>query len=228
MRKVLIGIGYIFLLILFLLIGAFVWSANKTSAQREMRAFSASAPRHDVGRALVVCYSLSGNTLEIAARIAAMTEGTLFEIETAIPYPAAPMLYFTAWRELKTGNFHELKKIVGDFSDYDIVFVGAPVWWFTVPGPMRSFLARADFGGRTVVPFCTQGGNAGEYFDRFRQEARNAELLQGKEFSHVAKTDTDTLDGEISAWLEEIARSRKQNDNDQPEPVNPASGVGDD
>ena len=215
MRKFIVGTLYLFLLIVLILAGAFVWSANRTPARREARAFSEPAPRRDMGKALVVYFSLSGSTAEVAARVGEMTGGTLFEIETDKVYSALPMLYYTAWREIRRGDFPELKKNVGDFSSYDVVFVGAPVWWFSVPGPMRAFLAESDFGGKTVVPFCTQGGNSGDFFDVFAAAARNARVVEGKAFSKVPATDVAALDGQIASWLggvaEELKREREAN-----------------
>jgi flavodoxin len=92
---------------------------------------------------------------------------------------------------------------------YDVVFVGSPVWWRTVSLPVLSFLSGSDFGGKTVVPFCTQGGRSGEFFQRFAREARNAKLVGGMEFSSVSSIDPASLDQTISLWLsavgEEIA-----------------------
>jgi hypothetical protein len=83
----------IVLTILVLIIaGAFVWSAFNVSHQREMRLFP-KAERIDLGNVLVVYYSLTGSTKEIANRIGEITGGTLFEIETEKSYPASPMLY---------------------------------------------------------------------------------------------------------------------------------------
>lgn len=214
MKKFMIGIGCVLLVILLLLTAAMIWSANRTTAAREMRRFPDPTPRHDMGKTLVIFYSLTSNTREIAARIAEMTAGTLFEIETEQAYPASPMLYYTAWRELNGGALPELKNTLGDISSYDTIFVGAPVWWFTVPGPMRAFLAQTDFSGKTVIPFCTQGGNAGNFFEHFEQEARSARIAEGKEFSNVNKTDVAELDAQISEWLGAIARQRSHKDED--------------
>ncbi|MDR1651700.1 MAG: hypothetical protein LBR87_07915, partial [Synergistaceae bacterium] len=89
-------------------IGWFVWSAFSVPRQRDMRAFP-EAERIDLGNTLVVFYSLGGTTKEIAGRIAEMTGGTLFELETEKSYPASPMLYLSVWREQKSGKLPELK-----------------------------------------------------------------------------------------------------------------------
>ena len=111
------------------------------------------------------------------------------------------MLYFKAGMALKNGTLPALKTGIPDFSDYDVVFVGSPVWWYTVSLPVLSFLSQSDFQGRAVVPFCTQGGKAGDFFARFGQEARNAKVLEGAEFSGVSGTEVSVLDERISSWL---------------------------
>lgn len=201
MKKFIIGVGCALLIILLVLAATMIWSANRTTVAREMRFFPDPAPHHNTGKTLVIYYSLTSNTREVASRISEMTKGTLFEIETGRTYPASPMLYYTAWRELNGGALPELKNTLGDISGYDTIFVGSPVWWFTVPGPMRAFLAQVDFDGKTIIPFCTQGGNAGNFFEHFKQEARNAFIAGGQEFSHVNKMDVAELDAQISEWL---------------------------
>ena len=181
-----------------------VWGFFTLPVQRAPRDFSTRTSQYDFGQVLVVYYSLTGNTGEVAERIRDMTDGSLFEIETQKPYPSGPALYTIARAELKHGNFPELKETVDDFSSYDVIFVGAPVWWYSVATPMLSFLSKADFKGKTVVPFATDGGNYGDFFVDFAREARNAKILEGISITGVSKTDTSILDEKISTWLEKL------------------------
>jgi flavodoxin len=198
-RKVLIAAAFL----AFMLIAWVVWSAFGTPRQRDMRVFP-KAERINLGNTLVVFYSLTGTTKEIAGRIAEITGGTLFEIETEKNYPASPMLYYSVWRELKSGTLPELKKILSDYSSFDVVFVGSPVWFSTLPAPVRAFLSQSDFQGKIVVPFSTQGGKFGDFFTRFEHEARNAKTANVMDFSMLTVRDISALDNKITAWLNEL------------------------
>jgi flavodoxin len=193
-------------ILVLILAGWVVFSLYSSPAQRPPRDFPATTSRYDFGKALIVYYSLGGNTAEVAGRIRDMTDGSLLEIETEKAYPSSPAIYIIAGLELKNGNYPALKESVEDFSSYDVIFVGSPVWWFTVSTPVLSFLSKTDFKGKTVVSFATDGGNYGEFFVDFAREARNANVLEGINFTNVSKTDISILDQNISAWLEKLKK----------------------
>jgi len=198
----------VLLVLVFALFGWITWSYFSASVQRPPRDFGAPASRFDFGKTLVVYYSLGGNTAEVAGRIRDITSGTLFEIETEKVYPSIPALYIVAGLELKNGNLPVLKNTVVDFSPYDVIFVGAPVWFYTVSAPMLSFLSDTDFMGKTVVPFATDGGKYGDYFTDFAKKARNANILDGMSFTKVSNTDTSILDQKILSWLYELGLNK--------------------
>lgn len=194
-----------------LLAGWFAWSAYQVPAQRPSRAFPEPAARYGFGKALVVCYSSGGNTVEVARRICAMTGGELLELETQEPYPAAPMLYVQAKRELNAKQYPALKTALPDLAGYDVVFVGSPVWWGLVSPPTLAFLAQSDFGGRPVIPFCTLGGGSEDlFFLSFAQEARNAQLMHQRAFARVAKTPPVELDQKIASWLDDVQKELRK------------------
>jgi flavodoxin len=204
-RKVL----FVSLFLAFVVIGWFVWGAFSVPRQRDMRVFP-EAERIDLGNTLVVFYSLGGTTKEIATRISEITGGTLFELETKKNYPASPILYFSVWREQKSGYLPELKGIPSDYSSFDIIFVGSPVWFYTLSSPIRAFLSQSDFQGKIVVPFSTQGGNFGDFFTRFEQESRNAKTAKSMDFSRSSVKDISVLDQQIAAWLNELRDNLSQ------------------
>ena len=195
------------LFVLVLILGGWIaWGFYDLPAQRPSRGFPAASSRYDFGKVLVVYYSLGGNTAEVAGRIRDLTDGTLLEIETEKHYPSGPALYMIAGLELKNRDFPALKKTDVDFSSYDTIFVGAPVWWYTMATPALSFLSKADFKGKTVIPFATYGGNYGDFFVHFASQARNANVREGMgfTFSRTSTPDISSLDQKISAWLEKL------------------------
>ena len=153
------------------------------------------------GRTLIVYYSLSGHTKDIAERIQKMTGGELFAIKTVEKINRVPWFYLTLRKQLKDKVYPELSTEVPDFSQYDTIFVGGPVWWYTVSTPMRAFLQEADFMGKKVVPFTTQGSNVGTYFEDFAQMAKNAKLLQSASFNNMSEKYDHAVDNKIATWI---------------------------
>ena len=164
------------------------------------------AVRNNIGKALVVYYSLSGRTRDIAERIQAKTSADIYEIKTAEEIKAGLLFYFTSRSDLKNGIFPELKGNMPDMDGYDVVFVGSPVWWYTAATPIMAFLEKADFKGRKVVPFSTQGSNAGTFYEDFMKMAKNANVTGYISFNNIGKEYDKAVDNKISVWLNKLAR----------------------
>ena len=130
-----------------------------------------------------------------------MTGGELFAIKTVEKINRVPWFYLTLRKQLKDKVYPELSTEVPDFSQYDTIFVGGPVWWYTVSTPMRAFLQEADFMGKKVVPFTTQGSNVGTYFEDFAQMAKNAKLLQSASFNNMPEKYDHAVDNKIATWI---------------------------
>lgn len=107
-----------------------------------------------------------GNTQHLAQTIADVTGADLFRIETVNPYPTDyNECTVVAREELDNGIRPELSDTVENLDDYDVVFVGCPVWWHTAPMAIWSFLENSehDFSDKIIVPFCT-------YASTYREE----------------------------------------------------------
>jgi flavodoxin len=102
----------------------------------------------------------TGNTELMARMIQEAVGGDLFQVETVEPYAAD---YYACTEEAKeeqlAGARPELVEYLDDAAGYDVVFVGYPNWWGTMPMAMFSFLERCDLAGKRVVPFCTNEGS---------------------------------------------------------------------
>lgn len=101
-----------------------------------------------------------GNTEVAAAMIRAVTAGELFEIEAVGRYPVGYHETTDAARkELRENARPALSALPESIDGYDVVFLGFPNWWGTAPMPVFTFLESFDFGGKTIVPFCTHEGS---------------------------------------------------------------------
>ena len=109
---------------------------------------------------LIAYYSKTGHTKKAAEELAKITGGTLFEIKPQKSYPES---YFAT---IAVAKLEQLKKempaLSGDVKDwecYDTVLLGYPIWWFTCPQVIKSFITEHDFTGKKILPFCTHGGS---------------------------------------------------------------------
>lgn len=109
------------------------------------------------GRKVLVAYfSWGGTTQRMAQQIQDITGADMFRIEPVTPYPTSYTPCTEVALEEKNNNARPaIKDKVDNWSDYDVVFIGCPVWWWTTPMIIHTFCESYDFKGKTVVPFCT-------------------------------------------------------------------------
>ncbi len=153
---------------------------------------------------LIAYFSCTGNTAEVAHRIAAQTESVLYEIIPLDPYTQEDLAYETDCRANREQNDPTARPAISatveDMSKYDIVMIGYPIWWGKLPKIIYTFMDTYDLSGKTILPFCTSGGSdISMSVDEIRQQEGEATVLEGKRFSkNASKAD-------INAWLKTIA-----------------------
>lgn len=135
----------------------FACSSDNDDTQDDKETVANPEPPKADSKILVAYFSWGGNTETIAKQIVSLTGGTLYEIEPETPYTTNynELAYTVARNELDTDARPALKQTDADFSEYDYVFIGCPVWWQTAPMIMSTFCETYDFKGKTVIPFCT-------------------------------------------------------------------------
>lgn len=136
--------------------GAAEQSAPAPAAKTET-----AAPADDGGKKILVAYfSHTGNTEKVAQLIQSKTGADIFKIETATPYPSVYRETTELAKQEKADNARPaLKNKVENMAQYDVVFVGYPIWWYTAPMAVATFADSYDFSGKTVITFCTSGGS---------------------------------------------------------------------
>ncbi|MDY6249463.1 MAG: flavodoxin [Prevotella sp.] len=115
-------------------------------------------------KVLVAYFSASGVTKGVAQQLAEVAGADLHEIKPEQPYTDADL----DWRDKESRSSVEMKDKnsrpaitdkLENMADYDVVFVGFPIWWYTCPTIINTFMEAYDFKGKTVVPFATSGGS---------------------------------------------------------------------
>ena len=175
--------------------------------EAEMAKFTTETPlKTDLGKVLVVYYSMSGHTKDIAKQIADKTGGELYEIQTVKEY-SSPSVYAESKKELSKGDYPGLRtNNMPKISEYDTVFIGGPVWWYTMAPPLYSFLKQTDLKGVRVVPFSTQGSNYGQFFADFAVNANGAVILLSENFNNMSDIYKKQISNKINVWLNRLSR----------------------
>ncbi len=146
---------------------------------------------------LVVYFSCTNNTEKIAGFISEITGGSLYEIIPAIPYTSADLNYNTDCRANREQNDSSARPAISGKADnlaqFDVIFLGYPIWWGQAPKIIYTFLESYDFTGKTIIPFCTSGGSGiGSSATNLHSLAPAATWKTGSRFSGgAAKSDIE-------------------------------------
>jgi len=156
---------------------------------------------------LVAYFSHSGNTREIANQVHKSVGGDIFEIQAVKPYPNDyDAVVKQAKQELDSGYKPALKIKIENIKSYDLVFIGYPNWWGTIPAPVRTLLSEYDFSGKTIVPFCThEGSRLGRSVSDISKLCPKSTLLDGVA---IWGRDVKSAQNEVSEWLHKIKMTK--------------------
>jgi flavodoxin len=156
-----------------------------------------------MSKKIVVYFSHSGNTREIANQIQKSVSGDIFEIQSLENYPSNyNAVVKKARQELESGYKPALKAKVSNIRSYDVVFIGYPIWCGTIPMPVVTFLSGYDFSGKTIIPFCThEGSGLGRSVTDIAKLCPQSKILEGLA---VRGRDVKSAQNEVSEWLGEI------------------------
>lgn len=138
-----------------------------------------------MSKKLVAYFSATGTTKKAAERLAQALQADIFEIKPATPYTKADL----NWLNPLSRSSKEMKKKIKpeiiaepiNPSEYDIIFIGYPVWWYIAPTIINSFLESYDFSGKKIVLFATSGGSGfGKSVANLQPSAPSAEIIEGE------------------------------------------------
>lgn len=143
-----------------------------------------------------------GNAAKIADWIKQRVGGDLFSITVKEPYSSDYDECLNRAAEEKAANVRpELANHVENMEQYDVIFLGFPNWWYTVPMAIHTFLEEYDLSGKTVIPFCTHGtgGLASTIQDIKKDLPQDVTLLDP---IGVYRPDVDSSQDEVNKWLD--------------------------
>lgn len=116
-------------------------------------------------KVLVVYFSATGTTKQVAKQIAQSAGADICEIAPAMPYSSADLDWTNqqSRSSVEMGNPNarpDIKMVSVDVSQYDYVFLGYPIWWDLAPRAVNTFIEATDLAGKTVIPFATSGSSS--------------------------------------------------------------------
>lgn len=148
---------------------------------------------------LIAYFSYSGNTRNAAEIIKEKTGADIIEIKMKTPYRGRGNIYETSQIDLNNNVYPELTDHVQNMEEYDIILLGYPTWWATMPMPVFSFIKEYDFSGKSVITFSSHGGTMfGESVSDLAKLIPDAYVGLALEFNYSGGRE---LENRISEWL---------------------------
>ena len=156
--------------------------------------------KKEMKKVLVAYFSASGVTEGVAKQLAEVTGGDLHKIQPEHPYTDADL----DWRDKQSRSTIEMQdknsrpaitNKLANMQDYDVVYVGFPIWWYTAPTIINTFMESYDFKGKTVIPFATSGGSSiKKACEDLKAAYPNVNWKEGKLLNGASKK-------ELEAWV---------------------------
>ena len=159
-----------------------------------------------MSKILVAYFSASGVTKKVAENLSKVIDATLFEIVPKQPYTSQDLDWTNASSrssiEMKDKNCRpEISSKIDDFENYDVIFVGYPIWWYREPSIIDTFMEQYNFDNKIVVPFATSGGSGmGDSAKNLQELAKTAKVQNGKRWKANVSSD------ELKSWAEKFVK----------------------
>lgn len=181
-------------------------AASEAPSSSEVSGEAAAEDTPSGSNVLVVYYSATGNTEQVAQYISDTTGGDLFELEPVEPYTNDDLNWTDdnsrVSQEYADESLRDVQLVadtVDNWNQYDTVFIGYPIWWGIAAWPVDGFVEANDFTGKTVIPFCTSSSSGlGQSGELLADLAGTGDWQEGQRFrSSVSQED-------VQSWIDEL------------------------
>ena len=157
---------------------------------------------------LVLYFSVYGTARAVAEEIARQTGADIMEIEPVVPYDSNRAHYNDLAKLAKKEHDEDLRPAIKNaipVGDYDTIYLGYPMWWYTFPMILYTLFDQYDFSGKTIIPFNTHMGSGdGGTYKTIKRLEPNAIVLDGLpvEMTHAERGDAE----HIAKWLKAVGQ----------------------
>ena len=160
-----------------------------------------------MAKALVTYFSVYGTAKKTAEEIARQTGADIMEIEPVVPYDSNRENYDALARYAKKEHDEDMRPAIKNkllIEDYDTIYIGYPMWWYTFPMIIYTLFDEYDFLGKTIIPFNTHmGSRDGGTYKTIQKLAPGARVLEGLP---IEMSDAESgAAGAVKKWLENLA-----------------------
>ena len=159
-------------------------------------------------RVLTVYYSWSNrNTERIAKMLQKEIGGDIVRIDTITPYEGSyEDVVNQGQEEVNRGYEPEIRPLGVNISDYDVIAVGTPTWWYTMAPAVRTFLHTESFADKTVIPFMTNGGWPGNVIKDMKTACKGADIKceMQIQFDSTGGSRLETPMEDITKWMQNV------------------------
>lgn len=154
-----------------------------------------------MSKILISYFSASGVTKSVAEKIASIVNGDLFEIEPACKYTSADLDWTNKQSRSSIemndkSSRPEVKEKVSNIDDYDTILIGFPVWWYTAPTIINTFIEENNLENKNVYIFVTSGGSGVDgSFNDLKIKYPNINFVSGK------RLNNNVSENDITSWI---------------------------
>ena len=156
-----------------------------------------------MAKVLVVFYSLDGNTAFLAQTIAETVQADLLELRTKKPMPSGFLKFMIAGFQTMTKQKPALLPLEKNFADYDVIFLGTPIWVGTFSPAVRSFLSMTSLQEKKIALFCSCADSGQKAFAEIKQILAGNTMIGEIEFQQ-ALSDEDSNAKKVAEWAKEM------------------------
>ena len=201
-KKFLIGICLVILVVVIAIIGVFILLSEDENKNIVDDNSKAQTIINSEDKALIAYFSETGNTEKLANLIHEQVGADMFKIEPVTPYPNGEELFDYTKEEQDKDERPEIKGTV-NIDDYDIIFIGYPIWWSDLPQILYTFLESYDFSGKNVYLFSTNGGSGLSGTVSTITDKLSSANVNSNAFK-LYRENMGEAPGEVETWLKEI------------------------
>lgn len=159
--------------------------------------------RDEDNSTVVVDGKVLGNTEYLAALISEKTTSDLFRLEPKKAYPTNHQeLLQRAQDEMENDERVELKENI-DLTNYEVIYIGYPIWNADLPPIIQTFLENNDFSNKTIIPFCSHGGSGlSGTPETIKEKLKDSKVITNG--FEIYRSDIEDASNELDGWLKEL------------------------